>query len=118
MGVSTDAKLIYGFEVGKSEGDADNSRCDELMDEHYATLTKVEKRLGAELVWHCSDECQMYIIGLTDTYVYAYRGHPQEINPKMFERDRRLMDAELIDIAEALGVKAKPGRWLLASYWG
>ena len=116
MGVSTDAKLVYGFEV--DEDSDDHERCDALMDDEYSTLTAVEKRLGAELVWHCSNEFQRYIVGLTDTYVHAYRGYPVEVNPKMFERSRPLMDAELIDIAEALGVEAKPGRWLLASHWG
>ncbi|HTR76954.1 MAG TPA: hypothetical protein VMH39_02550 [Gemmatimonadaceae bacterium] len=119
MGVSTDAKLVYGFEVGEEEGDEEHDRCAALMDDDYDTLTKVEKRLGAELVYHCSDECTEYILGLKETYVRAWRGHPKDVDVGTFAAmSRDKMDAKLVEIAAALGLKAKPGRWLLCSYWG
>ena len=119
MGVSTDAKMVYGFEVGEEEGDSEHERCLALMDADYSTLTKVEKRLGAELVYHCSDQCTEYILGLKATYVQAWRGHPKEVDVASFaDLSRAEMDAKLVEIAKALGLKAKPGRWLLCSYWG
>ena len=119
MGVSTDAKFIYGFEVGEEEGDEDHERCDALMDAEYDKLKRVEKKLDAELVYHCSDECTEYIVGIGSTYVQAWRGQPKEVDVAEFaKRDQDDMDAKLVDIAKALGVKAKPGRWLLCSYWG
>ena len=119
MGVSTDAKLVFGFEVGEEEGDYEHERCDALMDDDYATLTKVENSHGAELVYHCSDECREYILGLASTYVYAWRGHPKEVDvASLASMDRDEMNTHLVKAADALGLKSKPGRWLLCSYWG
>jgi hypothetical protein len=119
MGVSTDAKLIYGFEVGEEEGDAEHDRCGVLQNAEYATLTKVTTSLGAELVYHCSDECTEYILGIKATYVEAWRGHPKEVPVARFAAmSSEEMDAKLVKIAAALGLKPKPGRWLLCSYWG
>jgi hypothetical protein len=119
MGVSTDAKFIFGFEVGEEEGDAEHERCDALMDDESATLTKVEKSHDAELVYHCSDQCTEYILGLRSTYVQAWRGHPEEVDVSKFGKlSQEDMNAKLVAMAAALGLKAKPGRWLLCSYWG
>lgn len=119
MGVSTDAKLIYGFEVGEEEGDEAHERCKKLMDGDYSTLTKAEKKLGVELVYHCSDQCTEYIVGIRETYVRAWRGHPKEVPVEKFaQMSSSEMDVRLVEIAEALGLKPKPGRWLLCSYWG
>lgn len=118
MGVSTDAIFVYGFEIDE-EDDEGKERCQLLMDETYDVLVDAEKRLGAQLVYHCSDECTEYIVGLEKTYMKAWRGYPQTINvTKMALFNHAEMDAELRAIAEALGLEAKPGKWLLCSYWG
>lgn len=115
MGVSTDAKLVYGFEI---EPESDESEiCDLLMDEEYDKLEAAEK-LGGELVYHCSDEETMYIVGVDSTSVTAHRGYPKTIDPAMFSADPTMLDATLRKFAEAIGVEPKTGKWLICSYWG
>jgi hypothetical protein len=112
MGVSTDAKFVYGFEV--EEGSADHEQCDRLMVEKYSTLSRVEKGLGGCLVYHGSDTHTCYIVGVEETHVVAWRGHPKVINvwgmAKLSPRD---LDDTLRHVAEGLGVTPKPGKWLL-----
>lgn len=117
MGQSTDAILVWGFDLG-SEDDLDekvHERIRYLNDDGYKELETLEKYTGAELVRHCSCDCPMYVVGVTRTKVRAYRGHPKEITS--LELDVAEGQVSLKRFAEALGVEPKEGRWILASDW-
>lgn len=117
MGTSTNAQIVYGFEV--EEDTLDHERCNQLMDEDYSSLTKLEKELGLELVYHCSGDFPLYIVGLASTYAIAYRGDVKELDPwAMTRMDTEEMDGQLAKIAMTLGITPKPGKWCLTSYWG
>lgn len=112
MGVSTDAKLVWGFNV--EEGTDEAAALDEFMDAKYDALRKAEKA-GGELVYHQHGDCQAYIVGLKATYTCASRGNPEEIKSLDLPPDAQ---AQLDAFAKALGLDPQPGKWLLASYWG
>ena len=115
MGVSTDAKLVWGFDPECEEGDELHDKLAALMDADYDKLTAAEKDHGGTLVYHCSDSCQMYLVGLKSTEKTAWRGHVVEIPPLDVPPDGQ---AKLDAFAQAIGVEPKPGRWLMVSWWG
>lgn len=83
MGVSTNGILAYGIsfdedeiqleELGEYLGLESDTDEEEIVDEL--------KKLGLELIVHCSGECPMYIIG--HEVATAYRGYPEEITKKL-----------------------------------
>jgi hypothetical protein len=126
MGVSTDAILVFGMQI---EDESENSRkIDEILEEDddesgtsgYNRLSEVQKETGAEVVWHCSKEHTMYIIGVRS--MSASRGYPVAVDPKMFVRTEREVKKDLEAIAalcEFVGIpfKAKRCKWWLCSNW-
>lgn len=112
MGVSTDAILVWGFMI---EEDSEEHEALELfMDEKYSELCAAQKKFpGCELVWHCSDDYTMYIVGLKETK--AYRGEPKRIDSLDLPEDAQ---DTLNSFANLLGVEPQTGKWLLCSYWG
>ncbi len=117
MGQSTDAILVWGFDLGDREGldEEVQNRIEHWNDDGYDEVTALEKSTGAELVSHCSCDCPHYIIGVTKTKTRAWRGHPQEI--ESLDLDVAEGQAALGAFAKALGVDTKVGRWILASDW-
>lgn len=118
MGTSTDAILVWGFDLGNEEDMSSElqERILFLNDEGYKELAAKEKELGVELVRHCHHECTSYIVGRTSALVVAHRGDPKEIKslPHIWPSDEERLNR----FAKWLGVKPEKGRWLLASYWG
>lgn len=112
MVTSTDAKLVWGFTV---DDDLEKELCELYMDERFTELALAERRTGGSLVYHCSDECVEYIVGLESTVVVAYRGYPEEITSLDLPPDAQ---EKLDAFARALRISPKPGKWLLASWWG
>lgn len=106
MSVSTDAILVWGFDVGEDE--------EHLSEIDYDELLKISKKHDGELVLHCSDSHPCYIIGLAHGCLCAYRGFPKKVKSLGLPHDaQKRLDA----FACALKVKPQPGKWLLCSYW-
>lgn len=118
MGVSTDAKLIYGVLV---PDDSEHSeQCALFMDEKYDELQRLEKKWGVTIECHCSDACTMYIVGIEASRLVARRGDPKEVPVAQLARANELAWVKKIAgfLEEAkLDVLDVP-RWWLASWWG
>lgn len=113
MGVSTDAVLVYGYNLDE------NVLSDETIEriEHDRTIDGKLKSLGIEIVDHCSDEETLYILGVSSSEKRAWRGYPLS-----FEEldDFHHMDGDLREGLEILGVDPidlSTPRWWLASWW-
>ena len=113
MGVSTNAILVWGFDLGTDLPDSVIERLDDF--EKYDALVVIQNRIGASLISHCHPDEQMWIVGFTKTIMLARRGYPETI--KSFTVDAVRGQAALDALAHELGIKPKPGRWLLASEW-
>lgn len=118
MGQSTDAILVWGFDLGSEEDfpEALADRIEFLQEEGYDDLKALEEKTGVELISHCSNDVTHYIIGVSATKTRAHRGRPKEVysleHPIL--EDQAAIDA----FCKELGAKSDKGRWLLASYWG
>ena len=117
MGQSTDAILVWGFDIGDAEELPEEvaKRIDHLLDEGYDELESLQRLHGVELVQHCSGSCPHYIVGIEATKTVAWRGHPKTITS--LDLPGKTCQAALDAFAQAIGVEAKPGAWLLASDW-
>jgi hypothetical protein len=126
MGVSTDAILVFGMQV---EGESDDSEKidsflgddeDEDGDAGWQRVEAAEKKTGAQIVYHCSVECTMYIIGTRA--MTARRGYPVAIEPKKLALSEKQVTADL-EAIEALckivGIpfRMKKCKWWLCSNW-
>lgn len=126
MGVSTDAILVFGMQV---EADSEDSEKIETFlgddenedgDAGWQRVEKAEKKTGAEIVYHCSGEYTMYIIGVHG--MTANRGYPIEVNLKKLERTEREVKADLKaieDLCGCVGISFRPKKckWWLCSNW-
>lgn len=117
MGQSTDAILVWGFDLGDYTDfpEALSDRIEYLTDEGYKELEALEKSIGVELVGHCSGEHRMYIVGVSKTKTLASRGYPVVITSLKLSIVKA--QAALDAFAKELGIEPKPGQWLLASDW-
>jgi hypothetical protein len=126
MGVSTDAILVFGMEIeGESE---DSEKIDAIMEEDddeggtsgYDRLSEAEKKTGAEVIFHCSAECTMYIVGTRA--MTANRGYPVAVDPKKLALTKAQIEADLAAIEALCGFigipfKPKKCKWWLCSNW-
>lgn len=112
MGISTDAILVYGIDLG----DEFNGALGPLLEDRWQDLDAAEKATGCTLVWHCSGECPMYILGITAVGVKARRGHPEHVTSL---RVKPGAAAAIRRFAKALGipVAGRKPKWLLCSWW-
>lgn len=117
MGVSTDAKLAYGVDLGddgipawlRDEFGVPREREDEDAGDTWE-LTKALNAAGLDLEHHCSDTHTMYVLCVKDSATTAWRGYPKTI--------------EALDVPPEWGARwervkrAGEPRWLLFSWWG
>ena len=109
MSVSTDAILVYGFEMGE---DGEDSEFAEKFYEEY------DRNDGIEFVSHCSGEYPMWIIGISESRIRAWRGDPKMVDPaKLIYRPE--WDKAIIHAADEYGIQVDMDRlgWWLASDW-
>jgi hypothetical protein len=112
--VSTDAILVYGFQI--EEGSDDEERCQEFLDVDEEAWEKLEEH-DVELVEHCSNESPMFILALADVGQRANRGSPEKLKiGEIASLDRTKSDAVLAKGAKVLGITPKAGEWLLCSH--
>jgi len=110
MGVSTDALIVYGVEVGEIEElreRLDGEAWDELIDSFY------DNEDGFGLIEHCSDSYLMYFVGYL--IIRADRGFPKLIN----EAKEKDLDVRRIQrFCEKYELPYSQPDYYLASYWG
>jgi hypothetical protein len=118
MTVATNAILVYGFEVPHDDDQQEKRVVDFLSKREGDTARAYEERHGISVVEHCSLGEQMFIVGLTSSLTTAWRGYPRSIGPTRLARlNRARADARLAQGAKRIGIRAKPGQWLLCSMW-
>lgn len=123
MGVSTDAKLFYGFPIDE------DSKAHEMIADYDGDGAE-DKPKGASLGWlansgesdcgvtigyHCSDEVTMYYVAIEKSEKTACRGYPEPIKDLKPGDDwhRRIQS-----FCEAYGIKPGKIGWWMCSYWG
>jgi hypothetical protein len=144
MGISTDAILVYGYDLGDDpdcEWWANRHENDEDLDfgteaeykmlsgigfterwyegnvGHFDRKREAEKNLGVEIVYHSSYDYSMYILAAKE--FRAYRGDVTVIKMSDLivdsERDKKLRSA--LNSLEIKPVNEYP-QWMLVSMWG
>jgi hypothetical protein len=145
MGVSTDAILAYGYDLGDpasregnpewydddEDGDIDFSEqamnillaklagfteTDWKVDGYWTRKEEAKESLGFNIITHCSYDYPMYILCIEPHY-RAWRGDAVEIPHNLGYTPE--WDSKLDQAVEILGLKvAERPSWLLASLWG
>ena len=141
MGISSDATLCYGVEIGGADDgmegtfdkvleDFDNSFYDYFEDlvrtaggvtgtwgtnpKYYEQLRAAEANFPIELVTHCHGEYPMSILAIRGSVQTANRGYP--INPSMEIPPQDKIDF-LVKFCKDHGLEVTPS-WILCSYIG
>lgn len=132
MGTSTDAILVFGFEIGgedeppefldEFDGDFESfldslSGLPEYGEEGHSFDAQFEyrKNCPASMTLHCSYDYPMYILAVNGTETRSSRGTPREIGS---------MDVSDSDVSafkawcESNDIEYKEPKWLLCSMWG
>lgn len=83
MGVSTDAKLFYGFFIKEDSREHEEIEQYDEDDEKSSPLGRLanigDGDDGVFVGYHCSDQHPMYYIAIADSELVAWRGDPQNI---------------------------------------
>lgn len=114
MGMSTDAILAFGFDIGEVGSESVSDFFGQDMDERDINDVAEEIELNApiEFVWHCHYE--MCVVALRSTVTIAYCGTPKTVTT-------RTISDEEIEVAkkyiEGRGWKWQEPKWLLFSKW-
>ena len=132
MGTSTDAILVYGFEIGSEDEPPEFLEAfDGDFDEYLNDISGLPKygesghtfeaqwawrdSCPADMTMHCSYDYPMYILAVRGTKTTAYRGYPKEI--KSLAIDEAKVSA-FREWCEANGIEYQEPKWLLVSMWG
>jgi hypothetical protein len=136
MGVSTNAYLAFGINLGEECPESWGNGFDEYeyvkektglvypdgakdspeMDAYYQELFKRTKELPVEIVNHCSGNYPMYFVAVKRTVHTARRGYPEQIKPE----DMVVSEQEIVTLrafCEEQGIEWKEPVWHLFSYW-
>ena len=71
-----------------------------------------------EVVYHCSDECAMYILAVPETLIRCYRGDVVIFNPDSLKVSEEKREA-LLGFCRKYKIDADDSpKWLLTSWWG
>ncbi len=92
-----------------------NPEWDRKLSEIYALRHKALEECPVELIYHCSLDYPMYILGLKGHVHRARRGYPEvveslEVDPVMLARAQ--------EYCKMAKIPFESPRWLLASLWG
>lgn len=115
MGVSTDAVVAYGVDLGEeipqwvwdTFGLKDNS--DEGDVDVYSLSSAAQKR-GLDIIYHCSYAYPMYILAIASSERRAYRGEPEKLSLPEISDEWKKTWAQV--------AQAGDPTWLLFSLWG
>jgi hypothetical protein len=141
MGVSTDAILAFGFDLGEELPEA---LLEVLAEDSYFTFedfvlklaglvapdydkiglpewddyrsakSKAITEFPVEIVRHCSGSCPMYFLSVNGTQQSARRGYPQDV--KLVDISEEQL-ARLKEFCERFGIEWQEPSWQLFSYW-
>jgi hypothetical protein len=119
MGVSTNAYLTFGIDLGESVDWM--HLADSLLGEDHGwdvdrDPEEILDQLGLCLKRHCSLESPMFIVSAAGHFT-AWRGEPTKVDPGELPTATPDQLAALKRVAKAAGVKDEPA-WLLYSMWG
>jgi len=118
MGVSTDAILAYGINIGEHDFD------DEELYDKLSWRKEDEPIDGfdddVQVTWHCSDSCPMFFMTLKSMTFKAHRGYPQKVDISKLSNIDLLAASEKIKQAlKTLGIETEEEpSWQIFSYWG
>jgi len=132
MGQSTDAILVYGFDLGEdwAEDGLENMIPDDIIEKiqrmegfydlhegitDYLKANGVEH--GVEIINHCSCDYSMKLLGIEVSR--AWRGDVRHLDLVELEHRRRdeVWDEHVQLAANLLGIPEKDAGWLLVSMW-
>jgi hypothetical protein len=137
MGQSTDAILVYGFEMDPADespsflgedGDFEDFVTDEAgvspwrpgmsAEEKHEYFTNKQVIIDAcpvELVLHCSSDYPMYIMAIRGTQLRASRGYPEVVKSLSVSQEK-ITAAKQWCLDH--GIEWKEPEWILCSDWG
>lgn len=122
MGMTSDAILVFGVQLGNQLMDTMNPTCIEFMEAHdgYPDSSAIVALIGEDnhgLVFtsHCTDDDPSWVLGIKATYRSASRGFPREVDIETLKVDEETV-ARLRLAASKLGVTDEP-KWWLQSVW-
>lgn len=133
MGQSTDAILVYGFEIGEEDetpefmGDFEDFQ-DYLEDQSglpkygepghsFDAHREYRKSCPADLVSHCSGDYPMHILAVRGTEHHASRGHAVYIDPNTDLLIDNGVEAEFKAWCAARDIEVPELKWILCSMW-
>lgn len=128
MGVSTNAILAFGFDLGEELPDAFTADEDEyfdwwewickhlgIEDEDYAVRQAAIKAFPMDMITYCSNEYPMYFIAVSGTKQTTRRGDVDEVEFTSVSADEI---QALREFCDKTGIEWQEPRWRLMSYWG
>ena len=110
MGTSTDWILCYG--IALEDESVEHYHVKEIIEAYDELYQKHCKNI----VYHCSNDCMMFIIAAAESKHKARRGFQKELG-QLINSDPK-WESELREVCESLGVEYRQPQWLLCSYWG
>lgn len=144
MGVSTDAILAFGFDLGDDEdvslaerfgadsedfdfGDWIAAQAGAVYPEGHSGIESPEytaywetrqaaiEACPVEVITHCSYDYPMYFLAVRGTESRAWRGHPQAVTTGEVAPEKV---AAMREFCEKHGIEWKEPRWHIFSLWG
>ncbi len=114
MGVSTDAILFFGVNLGGGEDDELPEGVYEKLAEDYEWVEKLEEDFNVEVIHHCSDQYTMYALAAKGSAQRAYRGSVVEVK-SLDEKKTWFVNVKAA--LKFMSIVETP-KWLLVSWWG
>lgn len=138
MGVSTDAILAFGIDLGEEWPDTFNEHDDEddgfeadhflacdfaieipewtpgTGSEYWAQKREAINKIPIELIKHCSSDYPMYFLSIRGTQQTANRGYPKEILQRPIDQSE--IDA-MRAFCEKHGIEWQEPKWQIFSMW-
>lgn len=137
MGVSTNAYLAFGLDLGEACPQLWDNGFDEYeyvikkwnlvqpdaekdspeMDAYYTEMFQLSKEFPVDVIRHCSEGSPMYFVALKRTVNQASRGYPEQIKPEEMTASEQEI-AVLKAFCDEQGIEWQEPAWHLFSYWG
>lgn len=138
MGVSTNAILFYGIDIGEEVPDWDEDALDEwevtyasrlgikepevpyndneeVHKKYWDNKSKLAKASGCKVGQYCCSEYPMRYVALKETETTVYRGEAVEIKSLTVPVDA---NDKLRRFCKVMGIEYQDPKWFLTSYWG
>jgi hypothetical protein len=143
MGVTTDAILFFGIDLGEDEGefawldsekdldasdyiaekmgvprpDCEYSGNEQLYSAYWKKKREIMEQLGCDIDYHCTSELPLYYVYLTDFIITANRGYPEKVSQVTVRYPSEENIEKLKRFCELCDIDWEQPSWHLASYW-